>query len=167
MSEPDGVLFFADVAELRAWLPTRGGDEAWLGFPRTRYGVARTTTLTVAAVAAELAGIGWVEDGRGAVDDDRYAVHFAPGTVGRTRAPAWSWDGGQAEVPELSEVYADEFRANAEAWAWFEKQPPRYRRTAIWWVMSGKAEETRRRRLTALVEGSAAGERLAQLQRQM
>ena len=49
------------------------------------------------------------------------------------------------------------FRANRRAWAWFEAQAPSYRRSATWWVMSAKREETRARRLAVLIASSAKG----------
>jgi uncharacterized protein YdeI (YjbR/CyaY-like superfamily) len=55
----------------------------------------------------------------------------------------------------LSPAYAREFRANAAAWAFFQQQPPWYRRTSIHWVMSAKREETRVRRLATLIAHSA------------
>ena len=52
------------------------------------------------------------------------------------------------------------FRARKKAWAFFESQPPGYRRIAIKWVMSAKREETRATRLATLIADSAAGQRL-------
>ncbi len=49
------------------------------------------------------------------------------------------------------------FKANRRAWRWFETQAPWYRRTAEWWVMSAKREETRARRLATLIASSANG----------
>ena len=48
------------------------------------------------------------------------------------------------------------FRANAAAWEWFQARPPSYRRAAIHWVTSAKRPETRERRLTTLIDDSAA-----------
>jgi hypothetical protein len=45
----------------------------------------------------------------------------------------------------------------------FEAQPPGYRRTACWWVMSARKPETRARRLDVLIADSAAGRRLSML----
>jgi hypothetical protein len=164
---PD-VLFFPTLGELREWARdgTAGRDEAWLGFHRIRYGADPAACVRFQVAADELAGAGWVPGERSAVDADRYAVRFAPGTVKRRKAAA-AWTRGAVEPPELSAEYADRFRADAAAWAFFERQSPKYRRTATWWVMSGRAEATRERRITALIESSAAGERLAALQRQM
>jgi uncharacterized protein YdeI (YjbR/CyaY-like superfamily) len=55
------------------------------------------------------------------------------------------------------------FRADPEAWAWFEARPPGYRRTATHWVVSAKQEATRARRLAQLVVDSAAGRNIPPL----
>lgn len=52
------------------------------------------------------------------------------------------------------------FRKNTAAWAFWTSQPAGYRKTATWWVVSAKRPETRRRRLAALIEYSANGERI-------
>ncbi|HEY0069513.1 MAG TPA: YdeI/OmpD-associated family protein, partial [Chloroflexia bacterium] len=38
---------------------------------------------------------------------------------------------------------------------------PSYRRTALWWVMSAKKEETRQKRLATLIQDSENGRLLA------
>jgi uncharacterized protein YdeI (YjbR/CyaY-like superfamily) len=58
-----------------------------------------------------------------------------------------------------------QFRANSKAWKFFQSQPPGYRRLATWWVISGKRPETQAKRLSALIQDSAAGERIAPLRR--
>src|SRR5205823_14560173 len=57
------------------------------------------------------------------------------------------------------------FRQHRKAWSLFEAQAPWYRRTASYWVMSAKREETRDRRLQILIEDSAAGRRIKSLAR--
>ena len=52
------------------------------------------------------------------------------------------------------------FKGQRKAWAYFQKQPPGYRRVATYWVMSAKRAETRERRLAVLIADSAAGRRL-------
>ena len=47
------------------------------------------------------------------------------------------------------------FRANRKAWQFFQSQPPWYRRTATFWVISAKKEETRQSRLVTLITDSA------------
>lgn len=157
----DDVLFFDDAEALRTWAAEHAADaaEAWVGFARVRF-PHPAPGLRYDVASAVLADVGWVGGERRPVGDDRYAVRFAPGTVKRPKPPAWAAAGPMPE-PELSREYEERFRADAEAWAFFAKQPPRYRRAATWWVMSGKSEDTRDRRIDALVEASAAGERVA------
>jgi hypothetical protein len=164
MDEP---LFPADLSALRAWVEENAADagEVWLGFHRVRFGAPLPPRAPRVYDAAQvLADAGWVEAGRRDVDGDRYAVRFAPGRVKRA---ARVTPDGPFDPPALSDEYAERLRSDPAAAAFFAAQSPKYQRTAIWWVMSGKAEETRERRITALVEACAAGERIAQLQRQM
>lgn len=60
--------------------------------------------------------------------------------------------------PALPPAYEERFRANAEAWAFFERQIPSYRRTCVDWVTRAKQEATRERRLEQLIACSARGE---------
>jgi hypothetical protein len=165
------VLWFDSPDALREWVARNGPDdggsvEAWIGFPRIRYGHG-VPSLRVDAASAVLAETGWVPGERRSVDRERYAVRFAPGKVKARKAPAWANAEGPHPEPEFSREDEERFRADAEAWAFFEKQPPRYRRAAMWWVASGKSEETRERRITVLIEASAGGEKVAALARQM
>jgi uncharacterized protein YdeI (YjbR/CyaY-like superfamily) len=65
----------------------------------------------------------------------------------------------------LPELYEKRFKRNKRAWAFFEAQPPWYRKTAGWWVVSAKKEETRLKRLMKLIEDSANGQSIAPLTR--
>jgi uncharacterized protein YdeI (YjbR/CyaY-like superfamily) len=57
----------------------------------------------------------------------------------------------------LSPAQAKQLRANRAAQAYFDSQPPSFRRAAAHWVNAAKQEATRERRLAQLVECSAAG----------
>ena len=61
---------------------------------------------------------------------------------------------------EFAPEYEKQFRGNKAAWKFFEQQPPGYKRTIIFWVMSAKQEETRMRRLERLIEESVNGMRV-------
>ena len=69
----------------------------------------------------------------------------------------------QRHAAKLEPDEERELRANAPAWKYFQSRPPSYRKTAIWWVVSAKRDETRRKRLRTLIEDSAAGRTLRQL----
>ena len=66
---------------------------------------------------------------------------------------------------EFPDDYEKRLRASAAAWGYWQASAPSYRRTATHWVVSAKKEETRERRLAALIEDSAAGRRLTHLTR--
>jgi len=51
------------------------------------------------------------------------------------------------------------FKARRKAWAWFESQPPGFRRLAAHWVTSARREETRAARFATLVDCAARGAR--------
>jgi len=59
---------------------------------------------------------------------------------------------GQAK---LGREFERQFRSNTRAWEFFRAQPPGYRTTATYWVVSAKRQETRRRRLATLIDDSA------------
>ena len=54
----------------------------------------------------------------------------------------------------MIEPYASQFRRHRPAWKFFQEQPPYYRKTFTWWIVSAKREETRLKRLGQLIEAS-------------
>ena len=84
---------------------------------------------------------------------------FEPRTDARSAIYAYEQRGNTKLEPEQER----EFRANAAAWEYFQSRPPWYRKTAIWWVVSAKREETRAKRLRTLIDDSAAGRTLRRL----
>ena len=70
------------------------------------------------------------------------------------------------KAPSSSGAYEKQFRANKKAWKFFQAQPPWYRRTASWWVISAKKEETRLKRLGQLIEDSENERTIRELRRQ-
>lgn len=79
---------------------------------------------------------------------------------GADRSGTYAYE--QRESARLTAAQRRDFRANRPAWELFQAQAPWYRRTATWWVVSAKREETRSRRLAKLIEDSASGRRLRQ-----
>jgi uncharacterized protein YdeI (YjbR/CyaY-like superfamily) len=70
----------------------------------------------------------------------------------------------EREVAILPEDFEAQLRANADAWVFWEAQPPGYRRLTAFWILSAKRDDTRRRRLEELIAESAAGRRVRELQ---
>jgi uncharacterized protein YdeI (YjbR/CyaY-like superfamily) len=136
---------------------------------------------------------GWIDGVRRSLGEDSYTIRFTPRRTGSNwssrnvrhveeliregRMTPAGLAAYEARKPERTGIYAFEqrhsarlereqerhFRANPKAWAFFQAQPPSYRQTAIYWVVSAKRAETRERRLATLIEDSAAGRRLARL----
>ena len=191
MPTPRDVVFFADSAELRAWLAKNHETAAdlWVGFHKKRTG--RPSITWQELVDQELC-FGWIDSVRYSLGDDRSAQRITP----RRKGSIWSavnirrfqeleamglvHPSGRAAFLKRDEarsrIYSYEnrpqgldrdgeaaLRKDGAAWKFFEAQPPSYRRTAAYWVMSAKRPETRERRLNVLIESSRKGERIPPL----
>jgi uncharacterized protein YdeI (YjbR/CyaY-like superfamily) len=186
--------FFRTPAEFRAWLEEHHETETELLVGFYKKGSGRQGITWHEAVGEALC-FGWIDGIGRRIDDDRRSIRFTPRKprstwsnvnirrVGELTERGLMAPAGLAAFERRSEsrsgIYAYEqsheaelereqeraFRANAEAWSFFESQPPGYRRTAIHWVVSAKREETRARRLATLIGDSASGRRLRHLSR--
>jgi uncharacterized protein YdeI (YjbR/CyaY-like superfamily) len=185
--------FFKTPAALRAWLQKNHASAAELliGFYKVHTG---RPGVTYQQALDEALCFGWIDGIRRRLDDESYTIRFTPrrpgsywSAVNTKRAHALIAEGrmqppGQAAFeardPAKTEQYTDEasrddlapgyvrqFKANQKAWAFFQSQPPGYRRTASAWVMSAKREPTRLKRLATLIADSERGERIALLRR--
>jgi uncharacterized protein YdeI (YjbR/CyaY-like superfamily) len=185
---------FERPEDFRRWLEQHHDSEPELWVCYFKKGSGRASMTWPESVDEALC-FGWIDGIRKRIDADRYMIRFTPrrrGSVwsavnigrvaslvaeGRMR-PAGR-DAFEARREDRSGIYSYEqrdeaalpaafeqrFRAEEESWAWFGTQPRGYRQTAIRWVMTAKREETRERRLTTLIEDSAAGRRIAPLRR--
>lgn len=189
----DDVLYFATADEFRRWLEENHEreTEAWLGFYKK--GAAKSGISNKEAVDEALC-FGWIDGIRKKVDDDRYKNRYTPrrprsnwsavnikrmneliaeGRVhpaglkafGDGKAGPTNQYSFEQEGVSLGDEFESQFKANPTAWEFFQSQPPSYRRTATWWVVSAKREETRHRRLATLIDDSANGLRIASLRR--
>jgi uncharacterized protein YdeI (YjbR/CyaY-like superfamily) len=186
--------FFASPDELRAWLERHHDSvsELLVGFHRKGSG---KPSITWPESVDQALCFGWIDGVRRRIDDASYSIRFTPRTqrsiwsavnVKRMKelieaglvAPA-----GLAAFDRRSDdrtaIYSHErrsiaklepdqerrLRADGSANAFFESQAPSYRRAAIHWVTSAKRPETRERRLTLLIECSAAGRHVPPLTR--
>jgi uncharacterized protein YdeI (YjbR/CyaY-like superfamily) len=193
-ADADDVRFFATPDEWRRWLEKNHAraTELWVSFHKKGSG---TPSITWPESVDEALCFGWIDGIRKSIDEHRYRIRFTPRKKGSNwsrvniaRVAALTKEGRmhpaglaafEARVPEKSGVYSFEqreaatlgpeferrFRANPKAWAFFASQPPYYRRTATFWVMSAKQETTRARRLATLIADSAAGRRIGPMRR--
>jgi uncharacterized protein YdeI (YjbR/CyaY-like superfamily) len=183
---PHDVLFPTSPDELREWLEANHdtADERWVGFRPKASGLP---TITWPELVDEVLCVGWIDGVRKPVEGGsairitprREGSNWSARNVGRVealRAESRMRPAGEAAFgrrrPERTAVYSFEQQlafddeANAAldgvdgARAFWDRQPPGYRRLVTHWVMSAKRPETRAKRIATLAEASARGERV-------
>jgi uncharacterized protein YdeI (YjbR/CyaY-like superfamily) len=186
--------FFPTPADLRDWLERNHEKEKELlvGFYKKGSG---KPSITWPELVDEALCFGWIDGIRRGIDEESYTIRLTPRKptsnwssvnirrVGELTSEGRMTPAGLAAFEKRSEhrsgIYAyeqrkqaklepdqeREFRANAEAWSFFQAQPAGYRQTATYWVVNAKREETRRKRLATLIDDSASGRRLRHLTR--
>ncbi len=186
--------FFATPSLLRAWFETYHSwkQELWVGFHKKGSG---KPSVTWPEAVDEALCFGWIDGVRKSLDEDSYVIRFTPRKPGsawsaintkranelkqlgrmhpageaavqkRDLAKTAIYAYEQRSAAKLDEAQLRLFQANARAWEYFQAQPPWYRRTATYWVVSAKREETRASRLETLIRDSASGRPIAQLTR--
>jgi len=186
-------LFFATPARWRQWLARHAGrePEVWVGFHKVSTG---KPSITWAEAVDEALAVGWIDGVRRSIDAASYMIRFSPRRPGSKwsainvrRIEALTREGRirpagvvafearqgrpagySYEERDRASLIPDQerlFRKHRKAWSQFQALPPGDRRTAVWWVVSAKKEATRERRLKALIDASARGERIAPLAR--
>lgn len=181
-------IYFESAAAFRKWLEKNHdkADELLVGFHKKGSG---KPSMTWPESVDEALCFGWIDGVRRSVDDERYTIRFTPrrtdksiwsavnlrkmdaliqagrvapaGMAAYERRPKDKAPYSFEQRPEsFGPEYEKQFRANKKAWAFFEAQPPGYRRIAMWYVLSAKQDETRQRRLQHVIGVSARGERL-------
>jgi uncharacterized protein YdeI (YjbR/CyaY-like superfamily) len=187
-------LFFATTARFRAWLAKQHSKltEHWIGFYKKGSGKPSITWPEAVDVAL---CYGWIDGVRKTIDEESYKIRFTPRKARSTwssvnvkrveeltklglMTPAGTKAFGQIREGK-SGIYAYEqrneakleaaaerqFRAQKAAWDFFQAQPPWYRRTATYWVISAKRPETREKRLATLIEESGQQRSIRPLRR--
>jgi uncharacterized protein YdeI (YjbR/CyaY-like superfamily) len=186
--------FFATPADFRAWLERHheSDSELIVGFHKRDSG---RPSITWPEAVDQALCFGWIDGVRRRIDDASYSIRFTPRKARSTwsavnikrmkelveeglvapaglaaferraddRSAIYSYE--QRKAAKLEPDQERRLRADEHAWAFFEAQPPSYRRAAIHWVTSAKKPETRDRRLAQLIECSAAGKPVPPLRR--
>lgn len=187
-------LFFKTPADFRKWLKKHHQTEVelWVGFYKTHTG--RPSITWPQSVDAALC-YGWIDGLRKSIDEHSYSIRFTPrkstsnwSTINIKRMQELLQQGlvspagkkaFEARKAEKSGIYSYEqrhriefdagyksrFESHPKAWTFFQSQPPWYRRTALYWVMSAKKEETRAKRLAQLISDSQEGRTIRALTR--
>jgi uncharacterized protein YdeI (YjbR/CyaY-like superfamily) len=186
--------YFATPDEFRAWLEANHEKETEIlvGFHKTGTG---RPSITWPQSVDEALCFGWIDGVRRSLGAEAYTIRFTPrkptsiwsainvGKVAaltkqgkmrpaglrafaaRTAARTGVYSFERKEAPRLAPAEEQALRSNAKAAAFFDAQPPWYRRTSLHWVVSAKRDETRARRLRQLITDSAAGRTIPPLTR--
>jgi uncharacterized protein YdeI (YjbR/CyaY-like superfamily) len=161
-------------------------DELWVGYYKRDSG---RPSITWSESVDEALCFGWIDGIRKSLDEHSYTNRFTPrrpgstwSTVNVTRVRALTKQKRMQSAglkafaarkanksgvysyeqrrPQLEEPYAGVMKKNPDASAFFDAQPPYYRKTMSWFIMSAKKEETRMTRLRKLMDACAKGKRL-------
>jgi uncharacterized protein YdeI (YjbR/CyaY-like superfamily) len=135
---------------------------------------------------------GWIDGVRRSLDNDTFTQRFTPRkpksnwsrvnikrvqeleAEGRMRPPGLAAFGArdenkpapysfEAKQMTLDAAFEKKLRANKAAWAFWQSQPPWYRRTATFFIMTAKRPETRERRFALLLDNAARGRKIPPL----
>jgi uncharacterized protein YdeI (YjbR/CyaY-like superfamily) len=182
--------FFKTPADFRKWFEAHhvSAPELWVGFYKKTSG---KPSITWPQSVDEALCFGWIDGIRKSIDDVSYKIRFTPRQSRSTwsavnikraqqlidqglvrpaglkafaareenRSGIYSYE---QRTPELPNQYGKKLKKDLAAWKFFQAQPPSYRKAANWYVLSAKKEETRLKRLDALIEYSAKGQRIPQ-----
>jgi len=185
--KPSPVVF-PSAADFRSWLEANhaSAPELWVGYYKKGSG---KSSMTYAEGVDEALCFGWIDGQIRSIDDEVYANRYTPrrprsiwSTPNVRRMHELIADGRarpsgiavfDARTPERTGVYSHDrrdeglppdleaaFRANDRAWRFWLDQPAGYRRQMTWWIISAKREDTRQRRLEALIAHCATGQRI-------
>src|SRR6266581_2212366 len=126
----------------RAWLRKHHASSpgVWLVCYKGHTGIR---LIPYEAAVREALCFGWIDSLIKRLDDDRYARKFTP------RQPTAKW----------SDINRARW-AKPQAWRFFQKLAPSYRRHFVAWIHTTKRSETRDKRIRESVSLLVAGEKL-------
>lgn len=177
------VQFFATAPDFRKWLQKNFENKAevWVGFYQKSSG---KKSIAYLEAVDEALCFGWIDGVRKKVSPDSYTNRFTPrreksqwsavnikrvqelAKLGRmhpagmkafqaSKAQPRKYSYEQRKQVKFDRSMEEQFRENTVAWDYFNSQAPWYRRTATFWVLSSKKEETQLRRLATLIDDSS------------
>ena len=182
------LVYFKSGAEFRKWLVKNheSAKELFVAFYKKDSG---KKGITYKEAVDQALCFGWIDGVINKVDDLSYSHRFSPRksssiwSVINTKRAEELIDIGQMhpaglkafnerdkkktklysfenKPQELEPSFLKLFKANTQAWNFFQLQPPGYKKVSIHWVTSAKREETKLKRLNTLIEDSANHKRL-------
>lgn len=177
--------FFKDQYDFRKWLEKNHSKKTELivGFYKVASG---KPSMTWSESVDQALCYGWIDGVRKSIDEESYQIRFTPRKPGsiwsavnmnkikeliekglmtsagleifkkRTSEKSKIYTYENEEV-SLTPALEKQFKANKQAWNYFQSLAPSYKKASQSWVMSAKQEITRKKRLDQLINESEAG----------
>jgi len=172
-------IFFKNQKEFRKWLEKNHSKESELLAGYYKVGSGKPS-MTWSQSVDEALCFGWIDGVRKSIDGERYCIRFTPrkpasiwSTVNLKKVEQLIENGlmqqsglevynkrktansglysFENETSKLSEIFEKEFKSHTDAWAFFSKQAPSYRKAILHWIMSAKQEKTQQSRLSKAI----------------
>jgi uncharacterized protein YdeI (YjbR/CyaY-like superfamily) len=181
-------VFFRDQNEFRTWLEKnhKKSSELLVGFYKV---ASERHNMTWSQSVDQALCFGWIDGIRRSIDSESYCIRFTPRKptsnwsnvnlkkVEELKRLGLMTKSGLAALEDnkklKSRTYSYEnnplilddnfeklFKEDNNAWEFFMKQAPSYRKAVINWVMSAKQEETRVTRLNKLISACRLGKKI-------
>jgi uncharacterized protein YdeI (YjbR/CyaY-like superfamily) len=177
--------FFAKPSDFRNWLEKNHKKETALlvGFYKVDSG---KQSMTWSQSVDEALCFGWIDGVRKSIDHESYQIRFTPRKPGSiwsavniqkievltkqgllqpaglarfenrnaNKSKIYSYE---KDEMKFSPEFKKQFKANKDAWDYFQSLAPSYRKLSTNWVMGAKQETTKLKRLNELIADSQAG----------
>lgn len=182
----DLVQVFPTSGGFRAWLEANydSARDIWVGYYKRGSG---QTAMTYPEAVEEALCFGWIDGITYGVDHEVYATRMTPRRKGSSWSAtniariaeltaagrmhpaglrAFEERDRRRDLPylrdhplrqQLPPEVEQQIEANPAAWAYWQGQTPGYRRQVAFWIQSAVRDDTKARRLAALIADSAAG----------
>ncbi|MCX6817257.1 MAG: YdeI/OmpD-associated family protein [Candidatus Aenigmarchaeota archaeon] len=180
--ETKGTFYASDRRAWRKWLEANHArrKEVWLIYYKKGTGKAR---IPYDDAVEEALCFGWIDGQIKRLDTERFMQRFCP----RRKRSVWAESNinrvkkmiklgkmtpaglekfachEKTRVPSLVGMPNDvekALKADKKAWENFRNFPPSHRKHFLWWVISSRRPETRRRRIAELVKRASENRKL-------
>ena len=180
--------FFPTQKHLRIWFEKnyKKENELFVGFYKRS---SCKPTVNWSQSVDEAICFGWIDGIRKSIDDESYCIRFTPrnpksnwsavnikkaesltklGLMKPEGLKAFSYRKEEKskiysyenQVVGFDKSYEKRFKANKQAWKYFQSTAPSYQKITTLWVMSAKQETTKLKRLNELINDCALGKKI-------
>jgi uncharacterized protein YdeI (YjbR/CyaY-like superfamily) len=180
-------VFFQNQNEFRKWLEKNHNkkSEVIVGYYKSGTG---KPSMTWSQSVDQAICFGWIDGIRRSIDEEKYCIRFPRKLTsiwsnvnikkveelkkkGLMKEPGLEVYNNRKEsksgiysfenqITKLHDNFEEIFKANINAWDFFTKQAPSYKKTKIHWIMSARQETTKITRLNKLISASEIHTRL-------